>query len=90
MDLDYLKAVLEVRKQEIEDGKNLHTAQPIYVVLDLQEIFYSEHSEYSSITNLKNKEQEFGFIDNAVEWECREFSDSESGMEKPEPVKKFI
>ena len=45
MDLNYLQAeILPKREQEIKEGKNLSTRQPIYVVLDLQEIICSGHS----------------------------------------------
>lgn len=57
MDLNYLQnEILPKREQEIKDGKNLATRQPIYVVLDSQENFCSGHSDYEPSTNYRGRE----------------------------------
>jgi hypothetical protein len=90
MDIKYLQEViLPKRKQEIEEGKNLSTRQPVYVVLDLQENFCSGHSEYSLLTNYKDKSAEYGYIDNSLDDEEKEFSESDEGMEEPVDVTRF-
>ena len=91
MNLNYLtEELLPQRKKEIKEGKNLATRQPIYVVLDLQENYVSGHSDYTNSTNYKDKGWEFGYIDNALECELREFKKSDKGMKKPEEVTRFF
>jgi hypothetical protein len=90
MNLNYLQSeILPKREQEIKEGKNLSTKQPIYVVLDLQENFCSGHSEYKSSTNYKGKEWEEGYIDIGLDFEERKFCESDEKMEKPEKITKF-
>ena len=90
MDINYLTTeILPKREQEIKEGKNLMTRQPIYVVLDLQENYVSGHSDYSSITNYKGLRFEEGYIDNSIESECREFSETAKNMDNPCEVTKF-
>lgn len=63
MNIEYIKNVIAPkREQEIAEGKNAATENPIYVVLDLIECIVSGHSDYGPITNNKNKEMEFGYI----------------------------
>jgi len=92
MNLGYLKnEVLPIREQEIKEGKNLSTRQPIYVVLDLQENIISGHSEdYSPITNYKNKPMELGYIDESLDYEEMEFKLSDKGMKKPLEITRFF
>lgn len=90
MNLQYLQnVIIPKREQEIEEGKNLSTRQPIYVVLDLRENYCSGHSDYLSITNYKDKDFEYGYIDTALECEEREFRESDEGMIHPEEVTRF-
>ena len=70
---------IEEREAEIKEGKNLCTRQPIYVVLDLQENYVSEHSDYSNSTNYKGKGFEFGYVDNNLDAEDKVFKKSEKG-----------
>jgi hypothetical protein len=90
MNLDYLqKQIIPLRKKEIEKGKNLATRQPIYVVLDLQEHFVSGHSDYSSYTNNRGKVFTYGYIDESLDSECRQFKVSEKRMKSPSEVTRF-
>lgn len=63
MNKEYLNELLVIRKQEIKDGKNAATNQPIYVVLDLQEKCAFTHDEINSDTNRRGKEPVQGWID---------------------------
>lgn len=88
--LKYLtETIIPLRKKEIEEGKNLATSNPIYVVLDLVDCYCSGHNEYSPTTNEKNKEQEHGYLDMSVEAECRKFFISNDGMKEPEEATRF-
>ena len=90
MNLNYLQEVIIPRReQEIKDGKNLATRQPIYVVLDLHENYVSGHSGYTNSTNYKGKPFEFGYIDNALDSESMEFSEEDTGMELPVEITRF-
>lgn len=90
MNLNYLlKTVLPQREKELEQGKNLSTCQPIYVVLSLQENYCSGHSEYSPSVNYRGKEWEFGYIDEAFDIEEREFKIRDKGMKQPVEVTRF-
>jgi hypothetical protein len=90
MDLNYLvEEVLTQRKKEIEQGKNLSTRQPIYVVLDLQENYTSGHTDYSLTTNYKDVQHEHGYLDDSLESEAKVFKKSVKGMRKPEEVTRF-
>ena len=92
MNINYLiNEILPVRKQEIEEGKNLGTSQPIYVVLSLMEHVCEGHTDYlSHMTNNKGKERVYGYIDMGIEEpECREFKESDKGMENAEAVTLF-
>ena len=90
MNLNYLRnEIIPKREQEIKDGKNLMTRQPIYIVLDLQENFCSGHSIYESPTNYKGRKWENGYIDISLDGEGREFCEADKGMEEPEEVTKF-
>ena len=90
MDLNYLQNVLlPKREAEIKEGKNLCTRQPIYVVLDLQENYVSDHSDYSNSTNYKGKSFEFGYVDNSLDAEDKVFKKSEKGMKRPVAITRF-
>jgi len=87
----YLKELLVTREQEIKDGKNAATAQPIYVVLDLQEKCAFTHDEINSDTNRVGKEPIQGWVDSDYDDEP-EFTTSEDEMEKmksPQEVTSF-
>lgn len=91
MDIKYLESeIIPQREQEIKDGKNLATRQPIYVVLDLQENYCSGHSDYANSTNYKGKGWEYGYIDQALEGELRDFKKSDKKMKNPEEVTRFF
>jgi hypothetical protein len=90
MNIEYLKTeIIPKREQEIKDGKNLATRQPIYVVLDLQENYCSGHSDYTPSVNYRGADWENGYIDNSLDCEDREFCETDEGMEEPEEVTKF-
>ena len=90
MNIDYLKnEIIPLREREIEDGKHLSTRNPIYVVLDLQENIVSGHSDYSSVTNYKGLDYEFGFVDDGIDFESKEFKESDEGMIEPTEITRF-
>lgn len=90
MNLDYLKnTIIPLREKEIEQGKNLSTRQPIYVVLDLQENLVSGHSDYSPLTNMLDIDTKHGYIDTSLESEDIEFNESKKGMQSPRKVTRF-
>lgn len=90
MNIEYLTSViLPKREQEIKEGKNLSTRQPIYVVLDLQENCSPGHNDFSCCPNYKGKDKKTGYVDMALETEEREFSEEEEGMETPEEMTQF-
>lgn len=90
MNLQYLREeVLPIREHEIEDGKNLSTRHPIYVVLDLVENFASGHNEYYVSSNLKSIEQEHGYVDLELDDEDRQFVLSDENLINPESVTRF-
>lgn len=90
MNLEYLvNQVLPQRAREIEEGKNLATRNPIYVVLDLVEKFCTGHTDYELTTNLKGIHMEFGYIDQDLESESQEFLTKPDGMEDPCEVTRF-
>jgi hypothetical protein len=88
MNLEYLKnEILPVREQEIKDGKNLMTPNPIYLVYSLRDMACEGHSEYLGATNNKGKEPEHGYIDRAESEPDFELTDK--GMENPAEVTQF-
>ncbi len=91
MDINYLQTeILPVRAKEIEEGKNLGTAQPIYVVLDLQENICSGHNQYSTNrTNHKGERPKWGYKSCNYSPELSEFSTTKDGLRNPEPVTLF-
>jgi hypothetical protein len=89
MNIKFLRKLLTTRKQEIEEGKNLATRQPIYVVLDLQENITSKHSEYSPSTNYKGKGWTHGYMDTFLDGEEITFEESKKGMKEPVKVTRF-
>ena len=90
MDIEYLKSeILPKREQEIREGKNLSTRQPIYVVLDLQENFCSGHSDYSPMTNYKDIDCKHGYLDDSFDSEEQEFCETDEGMFNPIEVTRF-
>jgi len=94
MDLIYLQSkIIPQRAQEIAEGKNLFTKQPIYVVLDLQYHIMTGHDDNgwltTSMLNYKEKPGEFGYVDLALDAEDRKIKESYTGMENPEAVTKI-
>ena len=90
MDLKYLEeVVIPQREKEIEEGKNACTAQPIYVVLDLEMQVVDDHIEMPSSTNLRQKECEIGYVDDVLDGECIEFKKTKKGMEAPRALTQF-
>ena len=89
MNIGYLKTeIIPIREKEIEEGKNLATLNPIYVVLDLCEQFVSGHTDYTPTTNYKGKLPEFGYFDTDGDPDEREFENVGMGL-NVEPVTKF-
>jgi hypothetical protein len=92
MDIEYLqKEIIPQRKKEIENGDNLATAQPIYVVMDCIEQVAFDHVETSKATTLSEKEPEEGYVDMnpEIETEDRVFCKSDEGMIIPSPITRF-
>lgn len=90
MNLDYLvNEILPQRAAEIEHGKNLGTRQPIYIVYDMQEHYCSGHNDFTSPTNKRGEDWEFGYIDSGIEGELREFKKSPRKMVDPTEVSRF-
>jgi hypothetical protein len=90
MNLKYLTTtLLPQREKEINEGSNLGTSNPIYVVFDLREHIVSGHSDYSSYTNMKDLDFEYGFIDEGLDDEEREFKLSDENMVNPIEVTRF-
>lgn len=90
MNLEYLQnEIIPLRKKEIEEGKNLSTRQPIYVVLDIQINYVSGHSKFSPSVNYKGLGWENGYIDEGLEHEEMEFCRSKKGMKDPKKVTQF-
>lgn len=89
MNIEYLKnELIPKRNQEIEDGENLATANPIYIVLDLNEKIVSGHDEYLHGTNLKGKKPEYGYIDLDDSLD-RDFVGESANMKDPVAVTRF-
>lgn len=89
MNKEFLDKLLVTRAQEIKEGKNLSTAQPIYVVLDLQENIVSGHSDYSPSVNMKGHSFDHGYVDVSLSGDDIEFNDSDEDMTCPEEVTRF-
>lgn len=90
MNIEYLqKEIIPQRKKEIENGDNLATAQPIYVVMDLIECVAIGHVEFMGNTNLKDKEPKYGYLDWEADPMGRNFFDTPLGMSEPEKVTAF-
>jgi hypothetical protein len=90
MNLEFLqKEILPQRAKEIKQGKNLATAQPIYVVLDLIEGVCSGHDDFSSHRNYHGKQSVHGYIDQSLDGECIEFKTSDKRMKDPIEVTQF-
>lgn len=90
MNIEYLqKEILPQRSKEFQEGKNLGTARPIYVVLDLREQIMSGHSEFSPSTNLKGIQCMFGYYDESLDCEDREFKKSDKNMKSPIAITRF-
>lgn len=91
MDLNYLQTeILPKREQEIKDGKNLSTKQPIYIVLDMQENYISGHSDFTPSVNYRGLDWEYGYIDESLDHEYRKFKLSDEHMIEPVKVTKFF
>jgi hypothetical protein len=90
MNIDYLqKEIIPQRNREIEDGKNLDTRQPIYVVMDMRTHITEGHSEYLHTTNEKDREKVWGYADFSLYPEEREFKKTAKGMEQPKEITEF-
>lgn len=90
MNLEYLQnEIIPQREKEIEEGKNMGTIQPIYVVLDLDWFSVIGHTDYSPSANLKEKPCEYGYIDLGIDSEDRNFELTEDGMTEPEAITKI-
>lgn len=90
MDLNYLQnEIIPKREQEIKDGENLATRQPIYVVLDLQENIIEGHTHCSPSVNYYGKDWINGYADEGLDSEDMEFSETSDGMKKPKEFTKF-
>lgn len=89
MDIDYLtNEIIPRRAKEINEGKNLATAQPIYIVYSLEEKAIEGHSEFlGSSTNYKGKSPMHGYIDTDVDEPY--FNPSKIGMKDPLEVTIF-
>ncbi len=88
MDLEYLQnEVLPIRAQEIKDGKNLITAQPIYVVYVLDEHICGGHDDYINNTNHHSKEPEYGYMD--LDADEGEFCYHTKGLKTPAEITRF-
>lgn len=87
MNKKVLNEILEVREQEIKDGKNLATAQPIYIVYDLQECWANAHTEIGGNMNHKDKNSEEGWVDESEDE--MEFYKSEDNLKNPREVTRF-
>jgi len=88
MNLKYLTTeILPKREQEIKEGKNLATAQPIYVVYDLIESGAFGHVEIGGVQNHKGKEYQEGYIDKAEDE--IEFYVNKELLTEPEEITRF-
>lgn len=91
MNIEYLKNhILPQREQEIKEGRNLCTRQPIYVVLDLTENVVTGHSEYTASTNYLGRDWEYGYIDNSLDAEDMVFTPTDEGMKEPKEITRFF
>lgn len=67
-DWKYFKDVIAPKRlQEITDGKNLGTRNPIYVVYSLVERYVSGWDEFMNDTNLKGEEAKHGYLRDTYE-----------------------
>ncbi|GHT02091.1 hypothetical protein AGMMS49525_04940 [Bacteroidia bacterium] len=90
INIEYLRdVIIPQRKTEIENGKNLGTAQPIYVVMNMREHIAEGHELYISGTNLKDKEPVCGYLDADLDLDSQEVREFDSKMTDPIPVTKF-
>lgn len=89
IDVHYLNEVLCKREKEIEEGKNLATSPPMYVVLSMFALYCEGHSDMSGLSqgNLRGKNPEFGYLDRADSEP--EFEECKRGMCRPESVTRF-
>ena len=82
MNIKYLKETLiPQREREIENGDNLATRNPIYVVYSLRDQYMSGHSDYSPITNLKGMDPEPGYLFKRPDWGEPQFCLNEDGSD---------
>jgi len=73
------------RQKEIEEGLHYATRAPIYCVIDKDERIVGGHSDYTISPN-----QEYGYIDEGIEPEDRDFSLSDERMINPVEVTRFF
>lgn len=91
MNIKYLEEeITPQREQEIKEGKNACTRQPIYIVLDLQENIVEGYSNYTPSTNYKGIDWQYGYVDNALDCEDRVFRLSDKKMKKPVEITRFF
>ena len=82
MNIKYLKETLiPQREREIENGDNLATRNPIYVVYSLRDQYMSGHSDYSPTTNLKGLSPEPGYLFRHEDWDEPQFFPNEDGAD---------
>lgn len=90
MNLKYLtENILPQREIEFENGDNLATANPIYVVFDLAANIIEGHTSMYCSTNNKGKECEYLYADYNDCHDEIEFFESTDGLKNPEPVTRF-
>lgn len=90
MNLNYLEnIIIPQRNKEINDGKNLLTSNPIYVVLEpVEHLIDGHHNSFTLPETLSGKEQEYGYIDLSL-YDDREFKTDDTGMKEPSEVIRF-
>ena len=83
MNIKYLKETLiPQREREIENGDNLATRNPIYVVYSLRDQYLSGHTDdYSPRTNLKDVPHENGYLFRHEDWDEPQFFPNEDGAD---------
>jgi len=82
MNIKYLKKnLIPQRGREIENGDNLSTRNPIYIVYSLRDQYMSGHSDYSPTTNLKGISPEPGYLHRRGDSEEPLFSLNEDGSD---------
>jgi len=89
MNENFYKEVCEKRAQEIQEGKNRATDLPIYIVYDAKWYIVQGWSNITPALSHKYPNWEYGYYDESLEPESREFCSYDSGMEDPVECSKF-